>query len=955
MAPPPSSLLRDLLVADGFKNRRRPLDGSAPAASRAESMPLQHRRPGKPVRSQSDVLTRSHLREMNGDRNGDASADERRAATATRRSSTRSYSNKGDSDSGGGGAGPRRGSVSASAAALPALDESALNALISLAAGALKRFASVKDEAFRASLRGGCASCLGDSNHRAVLDLRVHAQTVERAAREGLDPRDLKRASLKLHELASLDAKDADAVTAAGVPYPRLAACAHLYMSAVSKLQRRDHSIAVHALEAFCLAPREARTLLLPALWDRLFRSGLSHLRTWRDRETAAASSDERVKEVEKTFVDAVDDGTRALACYYRDWLLGRTNAMALPDVPAPPSTVHASAPRCSASTSYDISSDVVFSSGSGCSSPTKFAYDGTMQRSEEIEEEDEVHAKQAADAASVFHECEAGEAKSYTPMLQEEESVPEPSSNVGKETVELQVEDEPIKESDASTCCRPVSDISVIDILTLEFCEGPLQSDAGDGNHFSIFATVPSDFLCPLTRQIFNNPVTIETGQTFERHAMVQWLDRGFTTCPVTGQELLSLSIPDTNRVLKRLIDSWKSEHCKNLVSGSTGLEEKLTVTVIDKVFNSTGEMSEKLDKARHLMAIGGIDFLLHRFQEGGGDEQQRVVEHLLFCIRAEGSCRNYVAIKIDGSSVLRLLHSEELSARGTAVELLTELICLRRREMFELLLRGLGTESIVQTMDVLLEHLRSLPVQEQSSVAVLLLHFDALVEQNRDSTYREEAAKIITHSLRCCMSEVNVVPSSRKALLLLAGHFTFAGDLLAEDWMLKQAGFVDGSRASPITSDVVVQDKEVAENEAWLRHATAALLGSSGIRRPFLEALSKCQGSPDADLVGACLTTAGWLSRSLASLDDATATEADTSLAAFSALVPRLKQCLAPARPARHRVLAAVSLHNFSKIPDCRELLVLLADGLRDHLAELALLTWTASQLSTELQEQH
>ncbi|AQK45119.1 kinesin-related protein15 [Zea mays] len=38
-------------------------------------------------------------------------------------------------------------------------------------------------------------------------------------------------------------------------------------------------------------------------------------------------------------------------------------------------------------------------------------------------------------------------------------------------------------------------------------------------------------------------------------------------------------------------------------------------------------------------------------------GDEQPRVAEHLLSCIRAEGSCRDYVAIKMDGSSILRLL----------------------------------------------------------------------------------------------------------------------------------------------------------------------------------------------------------------------------------------------------------------------------------------------------------
>ncbi|CAN6236037.1 unnamed protein product [Urochloa humidicola] len=960
--PPPSSLLRDLLVADGFKNRHKPPNGSAPAASRAASMSLSSRRPGKPARSQSDMLTRSRLRDMNG---GDPAGDERRAATTTRmssasRTSATSYSNKDASDSAGGG-GARRGTASGSSAAVPALDESALTALISLAAGPMKRFA--KDEAFRATLRAGCATCLGDSDHRAVLDLRVHAQTVERAAREreGLDPRDLKRASDKLHDAASLASS---AAAAGGEDARRLAACAHVYMSAASALRRRDHSAAVHALEAFCLAPREARTLLLPALWERLFRSALSHLRAWRDRESAAAaaSSDGKGKEVERTFADAVDEGTRRLACYYRDWLLGRTDAMALPDVPAPPGgTVHAvAAPRRSASTSYDISSDVVFSSGG--SSPAKFAYDGAMQRSVEIEEEDEVPVPVKLDADvesdSVFHECEAGEARSYAPALQAEENV-RTLKNSAREAYEPQVEDEPIKESDASTSYRPISDVSAIDLLTLEFCEGPLQSDT-DGNRFSIFTTVPSDFLCPLTRQVFNNPVTIETGQTFERHAIVQWLDRGFRTCPVTGQELSSVSIPDTNRVLKRLIDSWKSERCKNFVSTSSGPEEKLTVTVIDKVFDSAGDMSEKLDRARHLMAIGGIDFLLRRFQEGG-DEQERVAEHLLFCIRAEGSCRNYVAIMIDGSSVLQLLHTEVLSARTTAVGLLTELMCLRSREMFELLLRGLGTESVMQTMDVLLEHLRSVPVQEQASAAVLLLHFDALVEPNKDSKYREEAAKIITHSLRCCLSEDgNVVPSTRKALLMLAGHFSFSGDLLAEDWMLKQAGFLDASRASPTSSDVVIQDKEAAGNEAWLRHAAAALVGTGGTRRPFLDALSRCLGSHDADLVGACLTTAGWLSRSLAvaaASDDAaaTGTGTDASLAAFSALVPRLKQCLAPARPARHRVLAAVSLHNFSEIPDCRELLVLLADGLRDHLTELAGLTRTAGQLSAELQERH
>jgi hypothetical protein len=33
-----------------------------------------------------------------------------------------------------------------------------------------------------------------------------------------------------------------------------------------------------------------------------------------------------------------------------------------------------------------------------------------------------------------------------------------------------------------------------------------------------SIFESIPQDFVCPLTRQLFEDPVTLETGQTFER-----------------------------------------------------------------------------------------------------------------------------------------------------------------------------------------------------------------------------------------------------------------------------------------------------------------------------------------------------------------------------------------------------------------------------------------------------
>lgn len=71
-----------------------------------------------------------------------------------------------------------------------------------------------------------------------------------------------------------------------------------------------------------------------------------------------------------------------------------------------------------------------------------------------------------------------------------------------------------------------------------------------------------PKDFVCPITGQIFNDPVTLETGQTYERKAIQEWMSRGNTTCPITRQPLSAASLPKTNYVLRRLITSWKDQH---------------------------------------------------------------------------------------------------------------------------------------------------------------------------------------------------------------------------------------------------------------------------------------------------------------------------------------------------------------------------------------------------------
>ncbi|XXG48025.1 hypothetical protein AAC387_Pa02g2572 [Persea americana] len=73
---------------------------------------------------------------------------------------------------------------------------------------------------------------------------------------------------------------------------------------------------------------------------------------------------------------------------------------------------------------------------------------------------------------------------------------------------------------------------------------------------------TPQKDFVCPITSHLFMDPVTLETGQTYERRAIQEWIDRGNSTCPITHHQLQSTQLPKTNYVLKRLIASWLEQN---------------------------------------------------------------------------------------------------------------------------------------------------------------------------------------------------------------------------------------------------------------------------------------------------------------------------------------------------------------------------------------------------------
>ena len=67
----------------------------------------------------------------------------------------------------------------------------------------------------------------------------------------------------------------------------------------------------------------------------------------------------------------------------------------------------------------------------------------------------------------------------------------------------------------------------------------------------------IPHLFRCPISLDLFKDPVTLCTGQTYDRSSIEKWLAAGNLTCPVTMQKLHDPSIVP-NHTLRHLIDQW-------------------------------------------------------------------------------------------------------------------------------------------------------------------------------------------------------------------------------------------------------------------------------------------------------------------------------------------------------------------------------------------------------------
>jgi len=92
--------------------------------------------------------------------------------------------------------------------------------------------------------------------------------------------------------------------------------------------------------------------------------------------------------------------------------------------------------------------------------------------------------------------------------------------------------------------------------------------SQSDDSFHFERLHIEPlyDAFVCPLTKQVMRDPVTLENGQTFEREAIEKWFKECRESgrrlvCPLTLQELRSTEL-NPSMALRNTIEEWTARN---------------------------------------------------------------------------------------------------------------------------------------------------------------------------------------------------------------------------------------------------------------------------------------------------------------------------------------------------------------------------------------------------------
>jgi len=199
-----------------------------------------------------------------------------------------------------------------------------------------------------------------------------------------------------------------------------------------------------------------------------------------------------------------------------------------------------------------------------------------------------------------------------------------------------------------------------------------PLVADGGAGKKRSE-AEIPDHFRCPITLEIMEDPVFLftQSGRSFERAALEQWLAYHPAVDPLTNEVHATLLEFAPNRVLRDVIATWCREHglpepqrpAAEVSSPSTrdGENDSARHARETRVARSPSLLNEELDRMTQQFPQTGA--IIHRLSADFSDTEREAAARALVreCDEAENEEATTLEIRHAGgiSSLVVMLSS--------------------------------------------------------------------------------------------------------------------------------------------------------------------------------------------------------------------------------------------------------------------------------------------------------
>ncbi|KAL3814240.1 hypothetical protein ACJIZ3_015508 [Penstemon smallii] len=118
----------------------------------------------------------------------------------------------------------------------------------------------------------------------------------------------------------------------------------------------------------------------------------------------------------------------------------------------------------------------------------------------------------------------------------------------------------------------------------------------------------IPYYFRCPISLELMSDPVTVCTGQTYDRSSIESWVATGNTTCPVTRVPLTDFTLIP-NHTLRRLIQDWcvanRSFGVERIPTPKQPAEPVLVRTLLNQASSGSSPYSLRVSALRRLRGL--------------------------------------------------------------------------------------------------------------------------------------------------------------------------------------------------------------------------------------------------------------------------------------------------------------------------------------------------------------